>query len=128
MAWRTVKSKRAEGYASPRDAEALSGSGSGAVRNPDPPQCGEQHVFLTRINLRDIICIAKGSKPVKSYSSQELVRILEADGWYEVDCRGDDHQYKHPVKKGRVTVPHPKKDIPIGTLKSIEKQSGIKFA
>jgi len=30
-------------------------------------------------------------------------------------------------KKGRVTVPHPKKDIPMGTLKSIERQSGIRF-
>jgi predicted RNA binding protein YcfA (HicA-like mRNA interferase family) len=28
---------------------------------------------------------------------------------------------------GRVTVPHPVKDLKIGTLKSIEKQSGIKF-
>jgi predicted RNA binding protein YcfA (HicA-like mRNA interferase family) len=69
----------------------------------------------------------KGSGSVKSYSSRELVKILEADGWYEVDCDGDDHQYKHPTKKGRVTVPHPKKDIPVGTLKSIERQSGVKF-
>jgi len=36
-------------------------------------------------------------------------------------------QFKHPVKKGRVTVPHPERDIPIGTLKSIEKQSGLKL-
>lgn len=28
---------------------------------------------------------------------------------------------------GRVTVPHPKRDLPIGTLRSIEKQSGIKL-
>jgi len=26
---------------------------------------------------------------------------------------------------GRVTVPHPKKDIPVGTLRSVEKQAGI---
>jgi predicted RNA binding protein YcfA (HicA-like mRNA interferase family) len=64
---------------------------------------------------------------VKSYSSRELVKILIYDGWYEVDCDGDDHQYKHPTKKGRVTVPHPKKDIPVGPLKSIERQSGVKF-
>jgi predicted RNA binding protein YcfA (HicA-like mRNA interferase family) len=35
--------------------------------------------------------------------------------------------FKHPRKKGRVTVPHPERDIPIGTLKSIEKQSGLKL-
>jgi predicted RNA binding protein YcfA (HicA-like mRNA interferase family) len=35
--------------------------------------------------------------------------------------------FKHPGKSGRVTVPHPYKDLPIGTLKSIERQSGIKL-
>jgi predicted RNA binding protein YcfA (HicA-like mRNA interferase family) len=33
----------------------------------------------------------------------------------------------HPTKPGIVTVPHPKKDMPIGTLRSIEKQSGLKL-
>ncbi|WP_200806621.1 type II toxin-antitoxin system HicA family toxin [Dethiosulfovibrio salsuginis] len=30
-------------------------------------------------------------------------------------------------KKGKMTVPHPNKDLKKGTLKSIEKQSGLKF-
>ena len=64
---------------------------------------------------------------MKSYSSREVLKILRDDGWYEVGCNGDDHQYKHPTKKGRVTVTAPKKDIPIGTLKSIERQAGVKF-
>ena len=64
---------------------------------------------------------------MKSYSSREVIQILKADGWYEVNCEGDHHQFKHPNKKGRVTVTHPRKDIPIKTLKSIEKQAGIKF-
>lgn len=64
---------------------------------------------------------------MKSYSSREVIKKLKQDGWYEVGCDGDHHQYKHPVKKGRVTVPHPNKDIPIGTLKNIGKQAGIKF-
>lgn len=62
---------------------------------------------------------------VKSYSSKEVIKILEEDGWYEVNCVGSHHQYKHPSKKGRVTVNHPYKDIPLGTLKSIFKQAGI---
>ena len=53
--------------------------------------------------------------------------MLEADGWYLVNTIGSHHQYKHPVKKGRVTVKHPDKDIPIKTLKSISQQSGITF-
>ena len=65
---------------------------------------------------------------MKSYSSREIIKQLQADGWYEVGCDGDHHQFKHPTKKGRVTVTHPKKDIPTGTVKSIERQSGVKFS
>jgi hypothetical protein len=38
---------------------------------------------------------------------------------------GSHQHFKHPNKAGIVTVPHPRKDIPIGTLKSIERQSGV---
>ena len=62
---------------------------------------------------------------MKAYSSREIIKILVADGWYEVRCVGDQHQYKHPTKKGTVTIPHPKKDFPIRTIKSIFKQAGI---
>lgn len=64
---------------------------------------------------------------MKSYSSRDVIKQLIADGWIEVACVGDHHQFKHANKKGRVTVTHPRKDIPIKTIKSIEKQSGIKF-
>lgn len=64
---------------------------------------------------------------MKSYSSREVLQLLKADDWYEVTCDGDHHQFKHPTKKGRVTVTHPRKDIPLGTLKSISRQSGVIF-
>ncbi len=64
---------------------------------------------------------------MKSYSSREIIKMLIADGWYEVNVVGSHHQFKHPVKKGRVTVKHPDKDIPVKTLKRIEEQSGLKF-
>ena len=59
--------------------------------------------------------------------SRDVIRLLEADGWKEVARKGIHAQFKHPVKKGRVTVPHPKRDLPVGTLRSIEKQSGIRI-
>jgi predicted RNA binding protein YcfA (HicA-like mRNA interferase family) len=59
--------------------------------------------------------------------SREIIKRLRADGWYEVALVGSHKQFKHPVKKGRVTIVHPNRDIPIGTLKSIEKQAGIKL-
>lgn len=57
--------------------------------------------------------------------SRTLIKQLEADGWYLVGIKGSHHQYKHSSKVGRVTVPHPKKGLPIGTTKSILKQAGL---
>ncbi len=64
---------------------------------------------------------------MKSYSSREVIQMLKADGWYEVNVVGSHHQFKHPTKTGRTTVKHPDKDIPLKTLKRIEEQSGLKF-
>ncbi|MBR0227906.1 MAG: type II toxin-antitoxin system HicA family toxin [Clostridia bacterium] len=64
---------------------------------------------------------------MKSYSSREVIRILKDDGWFEVNCEGDHHQFKHPEKPGKVTVTHPVKDIPRRTLDSIAKQAGVVF-
>lgn len=57
--------------------------------------------------------------------SRTLKKMLEDDGWYVVDVKGSHHQLKHNEKKGRVTLPHPKKDLPIKTVKSILKQAGL---
>ncbi|MGA7398991.1 MAG: type II toxin-antitoxin system HicA family toxin [Candidatus Sulfotelmatobacter sp.] len=59
--------------------------------------------------------------------SRDVIKALKKDGWYEVNQVGSHKQFKHPIKKGRVTVPYPNRDIPRGTLKSIEKQAGIKL-
>ena len=59
--------------------------------------------------------------------SRDVIKALEADGWREVARKGSHAQFKHPAQGGRVTVPDPRRDIPIGTLRSIEKQSGVKL-
>ena len=61
-------------------------------------------------------------------TSREVIMKLKADGWYEVRARGSHRHFKHPTKPGIVTVPHPKKDIPTGTLKSIERQAGVSLS
>jgi predicted RNA binding protein YcfA (HicA-like mRNA interferase family) len=58
-------------------------------------------------------------------NSRDVIKAIEADGWVEVAHKGSHKQFKHSAKSGRVTVPSPKKNIPIGTLVSIEKQAGI---
>ncbi|MDQ9890054.1 type II toxin-antitoxin system HicA family toxin [Acinetobacter pittii] len=57
--------------------------------------------------------------------SLDLIKMIEADGWYEVRVTGSHHHFKHPTKRGLVTIPHPKKDLPNGTVKSILKQAGL---
>jgi predicted RNA binding protein YcfA (HicA-like mRNA interferase family) len=59
--------------------------------------------------------------------SKGVVRALEADGWRLARVNGSHHHFRHPAKPGTVTVPHPRKDIPPGTLKSIERQAGIRI-
>ena len=64
---------------------------------------------------------------MKSYSSREIIKMLENDGWRLKACIGSHHQFEHQQKTGKVTIKHPQKDIPLPTLKSIEKQSGCKI-
>jgi len=57
--------------------------------------------------------------------SAEIIKQIKADGWYLVHVVGSHHQFKHPSKTGKVTVPHPKKDLPLATVRSILKQAGL---
>ena len=50
--------------------------------------------------------------------------MLERDGWLHVATKGSHRQFRHSVKTGRVTVPHPDKDIPCGTVVPIYRQTG----
>lgn len=59
-------------------------------------------------------------------SSKEIIKMLEKDGWKLRRIEGSHHHFKHPSKKGIVTVPHPRKDLSIGTVNNILKQAGLK--
>ncbi|SNT18998.1 type II toxin-antitoxin system HicA family toxin [Sphingopyxis indica] len=54
--------------------------------------------------------------------SRKIVRRLEAEGFLLVGTKGSHHKFR----KGTVTiiVPHPKKDLPIGTARSIARMAG----
>jgi predicted RNA binding protein YcfA (HicA-like mRNA interferase family) len=60
-------------------------------------------------------------------NSRDVIAALRADGWRQVAQKGSHVQFKHSMKLGRVTVPHPERDIPRGTLRSIERQAGLKL-
>ena len=59
-------------------------------------------------------------------SSKEIIKMLEKDGLILRKIVGSHHHFKHPTKKGKVTIPHPRKDLPIGTVNAILKQAGLK--
>ena len=59
-------------------------------------------------------------------SSSDVIRLLIDDGWLLDSTKGSHHHFKHPEKKGKVTVLHPKKDLPQGTVNAILKQAGLK--
>ena len=55
-------------------------------------------------------------------NSRQIIRRLEKDGFELVKVTGSHHKFR---KNGKiVTVPHPKKDLPIGTVRAIYKQAG----
>jgi len=59
-------------------------------------------------------------------NSRDLIGLLKKNGWVLVKVVGSHHQYKHPTRTGKVTVPHPRKDLPKGTVASVLKQAGLK--
>jgi predicted RNA binding protein YcfA (HicA-like mRNA interferase family) len=60
-------------------------------------------------------------------TSAQVIAALKAEGWTLVRVKGSHHHFKHETKPGIVTVPHPKKELPKGTLKSIERQAGVRL-
>jgi predicted RNA binding protein YcfA (HicA-like mRNA interferase family) len=57
-------------------------------------------------------------------NSREIIKRLESDGWVLVRVKGSHHQFRRPGMAGLVTVVHPLRDIPPGTLRSIYRQAG----
>ena len=66
-----------------------------------------------------------GGVLVKSYSSAEILKILSDDGWMIKNQRGSHLYLIHREKLGKVTIPHPRKDLDPKTVRSIFNQAKI---
>lgn len=65
---------------------------------------------------------------MKVLKTSAVLKALLQDGWYLAHQVGSHRQFKHPTKKGKVTVNgKPSDDIWGNELKSVEKQSGLVF-
>ena len=56
--------------------------------------------------------------------SRDIIARLLRDGFKEKSLRGSHHKYVHPRTHRQALVPHPKRDLPRGTVDSIYKQAG----
>lgn len=64
---------------------------------------------------------------VKTKKVREIIRMLKNDGWYLAYIKGDHRQFKHPTKKGKVTVNKKlSDDLDRNLLDNILKQAGLK--
>ena len=57
--------------------------------------------------------------------SRLLIKELEEAGWILDRITGSHHLFKHLYNPYTIPVPHPKKDLPIGTVKSIRRRAGL---
>jgi predicted RNA binding protein YcfA (HicA-like mRNA interferase family) len=57
--------------------------------------------------------------------SRDLIKRLKQDGWTLDSITGSHHHFKHPTKPGKVTVPHPLKDMHPKTVKSALRQAKL---
>ena len=88
------------------------------AKEPLPIFIAESQVHTGSFSQQDVCSYMKVA---------EVLRKLLADGWYLHTTRGSHRQYKHALKKGRVTVAgKPSDDLAPGTMNSIYKQAGWK--
>ncbi|WP_321327454.1 type II toxin-antitoxin system HicA family toxin [uncultured Parasphingorhabdus sp.] len=55
-------------------------------------------------------------------SSKPIIRRLRKEGYELVSIRGSHHKYRKDDRT--IIVPHPRKDLPVGTARSIARMAG----
>ncbi len=59
-------------------------------------------------------------------NSRKLLQMLRRDGWVLDRVSGDHHTLKHGDRRELITITHPRKDLPIGQVRSIYRLAGWK--
>jgi len=62
----------------------------------------------------------------KLYSSKHIIKVLESKGFFFISQKGSHTKYRKSGKNTlTVIIPHPKKEIPFGTFRSILRQASL---
>lgn len=54
--------------------------------------------------------------------SRKIVKRLKEEGYELISVRGSHHKFRKGEKT--LIVPHPKKDLPLGTARAIAREAG----
>lgn len=57
-------------------------------------------------------------------NSRKLLQMLKRDGWELDRGKGDHHTFKHSEKTELITVTHPRRDLPVGLVRSVYRIAG----
>ena len=76
------------------------------------------------VQVTPLVYIDTQQEWVLERKSKRLIRMLQQDGWVHVATEGSHWQFSHPAKPGRVTIPHPNKDIRRPAVASIYRPAG----
>lgn len=57
--------------------------------------------------------------------SRLLIKELQEAGWVLDRVTGSHHIFTHRYSPYTIPAPHPKKDLPLGTVRSIRKRAGL---
>ena len=78
------------------------------------------------VESRNITTFVESNKNnMNKYKVKEVIRMLEEDGWVLMTTKGDHRQFKHPTRKGKVTVRGKQSEtLSQFLLNSIWKQAG----
>jgi predicted RNA binding protein YcfA (HicA-like mRNA interferase family) len=60
-------------------------------------------------------------------NSRKLIQMLRRDGWVLERVKGDHHTFKHSNTPKVITLMHPRKDLSVGTVRSIYRIAGWKL-
>ena len=98
-----------------------------AIRSLSPSSLSNFYVFyVLLLTLRKYVLLYIRKEETIQMRFREIEKIVLNDGWELVDVKGSHHQYKHPTKSGKVTIPNHPGDIPQRVVNSILKQAGLK--
>jgi predicted RNA binding protein YcfA (HicA-like mRNA interferase family) len=82
--------------------------------------------LLRAFRVMFIMPLSPQLRPSVGRDSRDIIRELEPEGWRFVGASGSHHHFKHPVKPGKATIPHLRRDLHPKTLRSIYRQAGLK--